>query len=174
MAGPCQIREFPAFKNQPQPEMRNPDRIVIVDSNPASSADFRAALETQPDLTLAAAVTCASCSFAAVSRQQPDLVVINLSMPGHRVLELVKDLLVLHAGLKFLIVTGNEADLDAGRVLRAGAQGCILSSSSAATKLEAVRQILAGHHSFTSQAAPRQPASPRMSPLDWVHATTAL
>ena len=154
--------------------MRKPDRIVIVDSNPSSLAAFRAELETQPDLTLAAAVTCASCSFAAVSAQKPDLVVISLSMPGHRVLELVKDLLVLHAGLKFLIVTGNDAELETGRVLRAGAHGCVLSSSSAATRLEAVRQILAGHHSFRPEPAHRAPAVSGLSPLDWVHAATAL
>lgn len=154
--------------------MRTPDRIVIVDSNPASSADFRAALETQPDLTLAAAVTCASCSFAAVSQQKPDLVVISLSMPGHRILELVKDLLVLHADLKILIVTGNDAELEAGRVLRAGAHGCVLSSSSSATKLEAVRQILAGHHSFRPEPAHRTPAVSGPPPLHWVNATVAL
>lgn len=154
--------------------MRNPDRIVIVDSNPVSSADFRAELESQPDLTLAAAVTCASCSFAAVTQQQPDLVVISLSMPGHRVLELVKDLLVLHAGLKFLIVTGENAELETSRVLRAGAHGCVLSSSSTATKLDAVRQILAGHHSFRPEPARRPHAVTGLSPLDWVHATTAL
>ncbi|MFZ2277349.1 MAG: response regulator [Prosthecobacter sp.] len=154
--------------------MRNPDRIVIVDNNPVSSADFRAELETQPDLTLAAAVTCASCSFAAVTQQQPDLVVISLSMPGHRVLELVKDLLVLHAGLKFLIVTSNDAELEPSRVLRAGAQGCVLSSSSAATKLEAVRQILAGHHSFRPEPAHRTPAVNGLPPLHWVNATVPL
>ncbi len=154
--------------------MRNPDRIVLVDDNPASSADFRAALETQPDLALVAAVTCASCSFAAVSQQKPDLVLINLRMPGHRVLELVKDLQVLHAGLKFLIVTSNEGELETSRVLRAGAHGCVLSSSSSATMLDAMRQILAGHHSFSPQLAPRQPAVTGLSPLHWVNATVAL
>ncbi len=154
--------------------MRTPDRIVIVDSNPVSSADFRAELEIQPDITLAAAVTCASCSFAAVTQQQPDLVVISLSMQGHRVLELVKDLLVLHAGLKFLIVASNDAELEAGRVLRAGAHGCVLRSSSSATKLEAVRQILAGHYSFRPEPAHRPPAVTGLSPLHWVNATVAL
>ncbi len=139
--------------------MKNPDRIVIVDNNPASSADFCAALEVQSDLTLAAAVTCASCSFAAVSGQQPDLVLVSLSMPGHRVLELVKDLLVLHASLKFLIVASHDQELDASRVLRAGAHGCVSSSSSIATKLDAVRQVLAGKHCFSTQSTPRQTAT---------------
>jgi DNA-binding NarL/FixJ family response regulator len=154
--------------------MKTPDRIVIVDNNPASSADFRTALEAQPDLTLAAAVTCASCSFAAVSGQQPDLVLVSLSMPGHRVLELVKDLLVLHASLKFLIVSSHGLELEAGHVLRAGAHGCVLSSSSISTKLDAMRQVLAGRHCFSPQTAPRQPATASLSPLHWVNATTAL
>ncbi len=126
--------------------MRPPYRIVIADNHPASFADFRASLETQPDLTIAAAVTCASCSFTAVSEQKTDLVILKLGMPGHRILELVKDLVVLHAGLKLLIVSSHE--LEAERVLRAGAHGCVMTSSSIAAKLHAVRQVLAGNHCF--------------------------
>jgi DNA-binding NarL/FixJ family response regulator len=136
--------------------MKSPNRIVIVDSNPASSADFCAALEMQPDLTLAAAVTCASCTFAAVSGQRPDLVLLSLSMPGYRILELVKDLLVLHAGLKILIVSSQEQELEAASVLRAGAHGCVMAGCSTATKMDAVRQVLAGNRCFTPQTARRQ------------------
>lgn len=154
MAGPCQNRELQVFNPRYQPEMKNPSRIVIVDDNPALSADFRAALETQPDLSLAAAVTCASCSFGAVSAHRPDLVLLSLSMPDHRVLDLVKDLQVLHAGLKLLIVSGHEQELEAGRVLRAGAHGCIPTSRSTAARLEAVRQILAGRPVFDTHSSP--------------------
>ncbi|MCF7785733.1 MAG: response regulator transcription factor [Prosthecobacter sp.] len=137
--------------------MKNPARVVIVDNHPASSADFRTALEAQPDLTLAAAVTCASCSFAAVSEHKPDLVLIRLNLPGHRVLQLVKDLLVLHAGLKLLVFSGHDDELEPSRVLRAGAQGCVLRSSSMATKLDAIRKVLAGSHCFSTQSTPRRP-----------------
>ncbi len=145
--------------------MKTPDRIVLVDNNPASAADLRAELENQPDLTLAAAVTCASCTFGAVTAQRPDLVLISLSMPGHRVLQLVKDLQVLHAGLKFLIVSGQDPALEAGPVLRAGAHGCVLESSSPAAKLDAVRQVLAGSHCFSPRSA-----TTALTPLHWMHA----
>jgi len=139
--------------------MKKTKRIVLVDSHPASSADFCAALEMQPDLTLAAVVTCASCSFAAISGQRPDLVVLSLSMPGYRILELVKDLLVLHAGLKILIVSSHEEELEAARVLRAGAHGCVMAGCSTDTKMDAVRQVLAGNRCFTPQSARRQSAA---------------
>ena len=139
--------------------MKSPHRIVIVADHPATAADFRTSLEAQPDLTLAAAVTCASCSFAAVSKQPTDLVIISLDMPGHRILELVKDLAVLHAGLKFLVLSHLGQELDHGRMLRAGAHGCVPRGSSTAAKLAAVRQILAGSHSFTSQDTSRLSAA---------------
>lgn len=158
--------------------MRKTDRIVIVDNDPASSADFRAALEARPGISLAAAVTCASCSFAAVSAQKPDLVVLSLNMPGHRVLQLAKDLLVLHSGLKLLIVSGPDEELEPSRVVRTGALGCVPHSSSTAAKLDTVREVLAGRQCFippllaTSSAPARR--HPSVPPLHWVNATVPL
>lgn len=156
--------------------MRPPARIVLVDDQPASSVLFRAGLEARPDLTIAAAVTCASCSFAAVSRHQPELVVLSLKMPGHRLLQLVKDLRVLHAGLKFLILSHPGAELEESRVLQAGALGCIPDSSSIDTRIDAVLQVLSGQTCFTPQLPARQPAAAavRLSPLHWVNASAAL
>ena len=134
-------------------------------------------LKAQEDLILAAEVTCASCSFAAVSEHRPDLVVLSLNMRGHRVLELVKDLLVLHARLKVLIVASPEQELDAGRVLGAGAHGCVAACTSAATKLDAMRQVLAGKLCFTPAPTPRPRAGalPSAAPsLHLVAATVAL
>lgn len=139
-------------------------RIVIVADHPAATADLRTSLEAQPDLALAAAVTCASCSFAAVSKQHTDLVIISLDLPGHRILELVKDLTVLHAGLKFLVLSHPGQELDPGRMLRAGAHGCVPRGSSTAAKLAAVRQVLAGSHAFTSQEIPRSSAAVCLHP----------
>ncbi len=133
--------------------MRNPYRIVLADNHPASATELRAALETQPDLTVAAAVTCASCSFTAISAQKPDLVLLNLSMPAYRVLELVNDLVVLHADLKLLIFSSHEQALETERVLRAGAHGCVMAASSTAAKIDAVRQVLAGKHCFMQRLA---------------------
>ncbi|MBN8422332.1 MAG: response regulator transcription factor [Verrucomicrobia bacterium] len=158
--------------------MRTPDRIVIVDNDPARSAEFRAALEARPEITLAAVVTCASCSFAAVSAQKPDLVVLHLNMPGHRVLQLAKDLLVLHSGLKLLIVSGTDEELEPGQVMRAGAHGCVPHSSSTAAKLDAVHEVLAGRPCFISPTSAPSSAPARqhssVPPLHWVNATVAL
>ena len=139
--------------------MRIPNRIVIVADHPATTADFCTVLAAQPDLALAAAVTCASCSFAAVSEQRPQLVILSLSLPGHRILELVKDLAVLHAGLKFLIVTSHGRELDPETILRAGAHGCVMSGSGSAAWLAAARQILAGGHCFSSLPVSRSSAT---------------
>lgn len=158
--------------------MRKTNRIVIVENDPASSTDFRAALEARPDISLAAAVTCASCSFAAVSAQRPDLVILSLNMPGHRVLQLAKDLLVLHSGLKLLIVSGPDEELEPSRVMRTGALGCVPHGSNTAAKLDAVREVLAGRPCFVSPLPATSSAPvrrhPSVPPLHWVNATIPL
>ena len=162
MAGKRSLREIPPFNERQPSAMRIPNRIVIVADNPANTADFRTVLAAQPDLALAAVVTCASCSFNAVSQQRPDLVMLSLSMPDHRILELVKDLAVLHSGLRFLIVTCHGQELDAERILRAGAHGCVKSSSGATTWLAAARQILSGGSYFSWLPSSRPAAAPSL------------
>lgn len=151
--------------------MNTPYRIVLADNHPTSAANLRTVLETQPDFTVAAAVTCASCSFTAVSQQGADLVILSLSMPGRRILELVKDLTVLHVGLKCLIVSSHAQELEAERVLRSGAHGCVTKSCSMSTKLIAIRQLLAGSHYFSPQFTTHDPVPAQMHLL---HATVAL
>lgn len=139
--------------------MSSPSRIVIVADNPESTASFRSSLASQPDLTFAAAVTCASCSFAAVSQQRPSLLVIDLKLPEHRILELTHDLTVLHPGLKILLVYRHGQVLESERVLRSGAHGCVSTSSSVNSLLTAVRQVLDGRTFFPPQNAAHPAAS---------------
>lgn len=141
------------------PDMSSPNRIVIVADNPASTASFRASLASQSDLSFAAAVTCASCSFAAVTQQRPSLVIIDLKMAEHRLLELARDLTVLHPGLKILLVSRHGQELESDRVLRSGAHGCVSTGSSIASLLAAVRQVLDGRPFFP----PQNPAHPAAS-----------
>ncbi|MBB5033093.1 response regulator [Prosthecobacter vanneervenii] len=131
--------------------MSSPNRIVIVADNPESTASFRASLASQPDLSFAAAVTCASCSFAAVSQQRPALVLIDLKLQEHRLLELARDLTVLHPRLKILLVSRHGQELESDRVLRSGAHGCISTGSSVTSHLAAVRQVLRGTPFFPPQ-----------------------
>ena len=98
-----------------------------------------------------------------MSEHRPHLVILSLSLPAHRTLELVKDLALLHAGLKFLIVTSHGQLLDTESILRAGAHGSVSSSSGAAAWLVAARQILAGGHSFGSLPASRPVIAPCMA-----------
>ncbi|WP_395750758.1 hypothetical protein [Prosthecobacter sp.] len=146
----CRNHENGAPTNHPVIfAMNSPSPIVIADNQPAGLADFREALEAQADLSLAAAVTCASCVFSAVSRQRTELLILSLSMPGHRILQLAHDLTVLHPHLKLLIIASPHQHLDAAHVMRAGVHGCVPAGSSTAAKLAAVRKVLAGEHVFT-------------------------
>jgi DNA-binding NarL/FixJ family response regulator len=173
MDGPCRNREDLSNNHPDHFAMNSPCRIVLADNHPTSAAEFRAALEAQADFMLAAAVTCASCTFAAVSEQRSDLLILNLNMPDHRILELVKDLAVLYADLKILIVTRPNQHLEAGQILRAGAHGCVSVSSSTATKLSAVRQVLAGKHCYIAQPVTSSLQGVAL-PLHWLNAAPAL
>src|SRR4029078_6987366 len=83
-------------------------------------------------------------ALAAVTQHKPDLVIVDITLPGKSGLELIKDLHAIHPDLPLLAVSMHDESLYASRILRAGARGYVMKQETPQTLLSAVRRVLDG------------------------------
>lgn len=119
-------------------------QILLVDDHRVMLEGYQFMLNAQPDLAVCASAVSAQEALAAVERQQPDLVITDLSMNGRNGLDLIKDLHVLCPDLKILVCSMNDELLYAKRAMQAGAMGYVMKDTDGPTFLEAIRSVLSG------------------------------
>jgi len=119
-------------------------RLLLVDDHPVVLDGYRLMINAQPDLEVCATAANVADALDAVTREHPDLVLADLTMPGRGGLELIKDLVVLHPGVKVLVCSMHDEMLYAERALRAGAKGYVTKDSPGPVMLSAIRRVLDG------------------------------
>ena len=151
-------------------------RLVLVDDHPAIIGGYRFMLRAHPEYEVCGTATCEAEAQALVAREKPDLLVTDLNLPGRGGLELIKDLRVLHPGLKILVSSMHDEMLYAARALHAGARGYVSKDSDGQALLDAIRKVLAGDvyvsarlaahlATFFASASPRGPDASPMEKL---------
>jgi DNA-binding NarL/FixJ family response regulator len=133
--------EMPARKPRAtKPASRR--KILIVDDHPMMREGLRGVIDREPDLRVCGGVADARQALAAVQKLLPDLVLLDVNLPGKSGLELVKDLLALQPGLKILAISMHDESLYASRMLRAGARGYITKQEPSEELIRALRLVI--------------------------------
>lgn len=130
-------------------------RILLVDDHRTLLNGYALMLDAEPDLIVCASATSVPEALAAVERELPDLVIADLTMPGRGGLDLVKDLVVLHPGIRILVCSMHDETLYAERALRAGAKGYLMKDADGPTFLTAIRRVLGGQLYMSARLAAR-------------------
>jgi DNA-binding NarL/FixJ family response regulator len=117
-------------------------KILIVDDHPMMREGLRGTINREPDLVVCGEAANANQALDAVPKLAPDLVLVDITMPGKSGLELVKDLKALHPNLAILGISMHEETLYAERMLRAGAGGYITKQKPPEELVKAIRQVL--------------------------------
>jgi DNA-binding NarL/FixJ family response regulator len=98
----------------------------------------------QPDLTVCGEAGNAHEALEKVRLLKPDLVLVDITLPGRNGLELIKDIQVLDAAISVLVISMHDESLYAERVLRAGGRGYVMKQEGGKKIMEAIRQVSAG------------------------------
>jgi DNA-binding NarL/FixJ family response regulator len=148
-------------------------RVLIVDDHPITRAGLVYVINRETDLMVCGEAENAAQGLRATETTKPDLVLIDITLPGKSGLELIKDLKAINPSLIILAVSMNEESLYAERVLRAGARGYITKHEGGEKLMHAVRQVLSGNI-YVSQKMSAQileifsggPHKSKRSPID--------
>ena len=119
--------------------------VMIVDDHPLVCKGLAELIREEPDLEVTAVVGTAADAMAALGRTCPDLMLLDLSLPGVGGLDLLKNARTQYPGLQVLVLSMHEESVFAERSLRAGAQGYIMKQEPGEKVIEAIRCVLSGN-----------------------------
>ena len=119
------------------------NRILIVDDHPMMREGLRTLISREHDLVVCGEAETAAQALDAVANLKPDLVLVDIALPGPNGIELIKDICVLQHVVLILVISMHEESLHAERVLRAGARGYIMKQESGPVMMQAIRRVLA-------------------------------
>jgi DNA-binding NarL/FixJ family response regulator len=121
-----------------------PRRVFLVDDHPVVLSGIRAMVEAQDDLQVAGVAGNVESALAGLAETLPDIVVVDVSLPGSSGIVLVDQMRQLYPNTAALALTLHEEPAYVRQLLHAGARGFILKRSAAEELIHAIRSVLAG------------------------------
>lgn len=119
-------------------------RILIVDDHAMTRAGLVHLINHQPEMVVDGEVEDAAQALHLLASKRPDLMLIDITLPGKSGLELIKDVKALRPDLPMLVLSMHDESLYADRVLRAGARGYITKHEGGDKLMGAIRHVLSG------------------------------
>jgi DNA-binding NarL/FixJ family response regulator len=136
-------------------------KLLVVDDHPIVRQGLASALEDEDDFTVVGAVGSAEEALTALGRLQPDVVLLDLELPGISGVEAIPRLLVADPPPAVLVFTAYDTDERVLGAIRAGARGYLLKGATIAEIARAVRAVAAGDSALEPRVAARLVAAVR-------------
>jgi len=133
--------------------MGNALRVVLADDHVMVRQGIRQFLEEEADIAVIAEAADGQEALNLVAEHRPDLVVLDVQMPGMTGVEATRQIRSRFPEVRILILTAYDDDPYVFALLRAGADGYILKSASAEELVRAVRSIAAGQTALSPEIA---------------------
>lgn len=119
-------------------------RLLVVDDHPVFRHGICQYLGQESNLVICGEAPNAQLALDAMRQLKPDMVLLDVSMPGTNGIELIKHMLAEQPKLLILMLSMHDESLYALRALRAGAKGYVMKQQAMETILDAVRKVLGG------------------------------
>lgn len=144
-------------------------RILIADDHPLFRDGLSLLLSTTPDLEVVGEATGGEQAVSLAATLRPDVIVMDLKMPGGGGIEATRRILAAAPQTRILVVTMFEDDATVFTAMRAGARGYVLKDAEKDDLLRAIRSVGRGEAIFSPSIAGRlidffntaRPAAPR-------------
>jgi DNA-binding NarL/FixJ family response regulator len=128
-------------------------RVVLADDHPMFRYGLRAVLASDPGTRLVGEAGTGDEVVEAVRRLQPDVVLMDMAMPGLNGVEATRLILAAHPQVNVVVVTMFDDTASVLAALRAGARGYLVKGADREEILRAVHAAAAGQAIFSAVAA---------------------
>jgi DNA-binding NarL/FixJ family response regulator len=134
---------------------RRPIRILIVDDHPVVRQGLRSLLSNHADLQIIAEAGRAQEAFAAVKQENPDIVLLDIRLPGMTGIEAARQMHRDYPHIRIIILTSYDDDEYLVGALQADAQAYLLKSVSDETLVWTIRAVHRGERLISPELLDR-------------------
>ena len=142
--------------------MSAPINVRLVDDHAVVRMGFRMLLETAADIKVIAEAENGEQAVKLYMEHQPDVVVMDITMPGIGGLEAIERIMAKDSAARILVLSAHEDSVHPKRVLNAGAMGYLTKRSAAEDLIKAIRTV-AGRKMYLEANIAQQMAIQQLS-----------
>lgn len=132
-----------------------PVRVVVVDDEQLIRMAVRLVVDGESDLTVVGEAADGEEALALVREKAPDVVLMDVRMPGRDGVSWTRELLALERPPRVIVLTAFDSDALVLDALRAGALGFVLKHTPPGQIIAAVRSVANGEPALSPQATAR-------------------
>jgi two-component system response regulator NreC len=143
-----------------------PIRVFLADDHAVVRSGLRMLLDSEPDFDVVAEAGDIETTRRSVNGHHPDVLVLDLNMPGGSSLDLIPVLRERNPETQIVVLTMQEEPAFARRALSAGALGYVLKEAADAELVEAVRRAAVGAVYLNPRLGARLASEPPPGPPD--------
>lgn len=143
--------------------------VMLVDDHAVVRMGFKMLLESDTDIKVIAEAESGELSIQRYVEHKPDVVVMDITMPGIGGLEAIERILAKDNAAKILVLSAHEDSVHPKRVLNAGAMGYLTKRSAAEELIKAIRTVASGKKYLEASVAQQmaiQQLSGDQNPVD--------
>jgi DNA-binding NarL/FixJ family response regulator len=119
-------------------------KIIIIEDNRLLREGINAMLKKEPDINVLAALSDGDIVITKIIELKPDVILLDLGIPNHDTMKLVKSLGVKYPGVRVIIMDLIPVQEDVMRFVEAGVSGFILKDATVAEFTNTIRSVAQG------------------------------
>lgn len=119
-------------------------KVLLVEDHVIVRQGIKALFSDEPDLEIVGEADDGRAALQSVSELEPDVILMDISMPGLNGIEATRQIRQNHPEVKVVVLSMHSNEEYVFQVLRAGASGYVLKQSDSSEVLTAIRAALAG------------------------------
>jgi len=143
--------------------------VMLVDDHAVVRMGFKMLLESANDIKVVAEAENGEVGIKNYVEHKPDVVVMDITMPGMGGMEAIERILAKDSNAKILVLSAHEDSVHPKRVLNAGAMGYLTKRSAAEELIKAIRTVAGGKKYIEASIAQQmaiQQLSGEQNPVD--------
>jgi two-component system invasion response regulator UvrY len=128
-------------------------RVLLADDHAVVRTGFRLLLQSRPDVTVVAEAESGEAACQLYAKHLPDVLVMDLGMPGIGGLEALRRIRAHHPCARILALSAHDDPVHARRTMQEGALGFLSKRGAPEVLLEAVAEVAAGRRFLDAELA---------------------